>query len=52
MGGVDFIKQMYSVFSKAKFCPTGGIDGNSYSSYRYRVCWAPRCVLNGEGKIK
>ena len=33
MGGVDFIKQMYSVFSKAKFCPTGGIDGNSYSSY-------------------
>ncbi len=33
MGGVDFIKQMYSVFSKAKFCPTGGIDGDSYSSY-------------------
>ena len=33
MGGVDFIKQMYSVFSKAKFCPTGGIDGNSYSNY-------------------
>ena len=33
MGGVDFIKQMYSVFSRAKFCPTGGIDGNSYSSY-------------------
>ena len=25
--------KMYSVFSTAKFCPTGGIDGNSYSNY-------------------
>ena len=33
LGGVDFIKQMNSVFSKAKFCPTGGIDGSNYSNY-------------------
>jgi len=33
IGGVDFVKQMNSVFNNVKFCPTGGINFSNASDY-------------------
>jgi len=33
LGGIDFLKQMNSVFSDVKFCPTGGINLNNAFEY-------------------
>ena len=33
VGGIDFLKQMNSVFSDVKFCPTGGINLNNAFEY-------------------
>ena len=33
IGGVEFLKQMNSVFSDVKFCPTGGINVSNASGY-------------------
>ena len=32
-GGIEFLKHMNSVFSKIKFCPTGGINQNNALDY-------------------
>ena len=32
-GGIDFLKQMNSVFNNVKFCPTGGINISNASDY-------------------
>lgn len=32
-GGIDALKTYASVFSQAKFCPTGGLTASNYTSY-------------------